>query len=89
MDGKEVEDDVGVWCRKRGVEDNNKFEASAIGRWLELWQLILVLVRREPVLFVYRNCEHERYIYGFELYSLEAVKRRWRQVVPSHGLGLT
>lgn len=41
MDGKEVKDDVGVSCRKRGVKSDKTFEASAIASWLELWQLIL------------------------------------------------
>ena len=31
MDGKEIEDDVGVLCRRRGAEVVKRFGASAIG----------------------------------------------------------
>lgn len=84
-----MEDDVSVLCRKRGVNGIKRFEASAIGSWLELWQLILVFILEEPVPSVYSRTGNERYNYRFELYSLEAVQRRWRQVVPSHGFGVT
>lgn len=40
VDGREIEDDVGVLCRRRGAEVVKRFGASAIGIWLELWQLI-------------------------------------------------
>lgn len=41
MDGREVEDVVNVICRKRGVEADKPFAASAIGSWQELWQFIV------------------------------------------------
>ena len=40
MDGNKIEDDVGVLRRRRGAEVVKRFGASAIGIWLELWQLI-------------------------------------------------
>lgn len=56
MDGKEVENDVGVLCKKQGVDGNKNFKASAIGSWLELWRaLILVLILKKLMLLVYRK----------------------------------
>ena len=55
VDGEDGKDDVGVLWRKRGLQGRLKFTASAIGSWLELWRLILVIIFKKLVLFVYRE----------------------------------
>ena len=63
VDGNAVKNDVGLLCEKRGVEDDKKFEASAIGSWLELWQLILVLTLEESRSSSTEKIEYRRCFY--------------------------
>ena len=71
------------------MRGDKSFDASAIRGWLELWQLILVRTFENLHSSSTDKTDNEEYIYRFELYNLDAVGRRWRQVVPSHGFGVT
>ena len=71
------------------MKGDKSFEASAILSWLELWQLILVRKFEKWYSTSTDKTDSEEYIYVFELYYLEAIERRWRQVIPSYGFGVT